>query len=598
MPLLPTRQPIQLSIADDSEPEDTNTLNTLRWYTTCLCLRTSSIRLPEDAPTDFYTDNTTYDASLSPRDALRNILSPQSEERESVTGHHIQKTRIVNPFGTSPSDHNQFVDFHASLISQVEEAEELSDHRISALFSDQTKIDAAMCDLSIATTGIADQTQCDQELVDVSGSSSDTCVNTAILRDMKASEQTNKEESPLDDVTQCIPLATGNDYHDTEHPLGRMSEDLVEYMKSTDSCSLSTAENQQSRSTTATDLEAETRDDKTTYPMNSNEWDAYEHKTAENPEITRSTLPAQQDFPIAALTRAPFARYESSPNPMDPQRYPHTKDTSTEMSDHQDDTQTTSTRRSSMAAVAHSLLGDKLDDLTGKLAYIKKNIIMSMDMDDEDDSWDEGTSPNPVSDQGAQRRPSTDPLSSFLFGARQTDDNQSSEVDQHGNERADLAKPFMQVGSSIMRFVDQIGGREESRSFSPSSFFASLAGPSSPPRESDNGVVQHRGSAQTLGRDSRATARHVISISEASEDDPADSEEEELFDFSKVITMGKHMRTYSETTIDNSLRLLSQAVDRLKNAQKQDSLPEYPDSPTIAHDTYSPEHHLPDTKLL
>lgn len=42
-------------------------------------------------------------------------------------------------------------------------------------------------------------------------------------------------------------------------------------------------------------------------------------------------------------------------------------------------------RRSSVAAVAHSLLGDKLDDFTEKLAYIRKNIIMSLDDDDEDD---------------------------------------------------------------------------------------------------------------------------------------------------------------------------------------------------------------------
>lgn len=37
------------------------------------------------------------------------------------------------------------------------------------------------------------------------------------------------------------------------------------------------------------------------------------------------------------------------------------------------------------ASIAQSLLGDKLDDFTEKLAFIKKNIIMSIDSDEEDD---------------------------------------------------------------------------------------------------------------------------------------------------------------------------------------------------------------------
>lgn len=43
-------------------------------------------------------------------------------------------------------------------------------------------------------------------------------------------------------------------------------------------------------------------------------------------------------------------------------------------------------RRSSIVATAaHSILGDKLDDFTEKLAFIKKNIIMSIDSDDDED---------------------------------------------------------------------------------------------------------------------------------------------------------------------------------------------------------------------
>lgn len=42
-------------------------------------------------------------------------------------------------------------------------------------------------------------------------------------------------------------------------------------------------------------------------------------------------------------------------------------------------------RRSSVAQVAQTYLGDKLEDLTEKLTFIKKNIIMSLEEDDEDE---------------------------------------------------------------------------------------------------------------------------------------------------------------------------------------------------------------------
>lgn len=50
----------------------------------------------------------------------------------------------------------------------------------------------------------------------------------------------------------------------------------------------------------------------------------------------------------------------------------------------------TGKRRPSVASVAHSFLGDKLDDFTEKLAYIRKNIIMSLDDNNNDDDDDDG----------------------------------------------------------------------------------------------------------------------------------------------------------------------------------------------------------------
>lgn len=49
-------------------------------------------------------------------------------------------------------------------------------------------------------------------------------------------------------------------------------------------------------------------------------------------------------------------------------------------------------RASIVSTAAHSLLGDKLDDFTEKLAYIKKNIIMSSDSDEEDEEVDNAES--------------------------------------------------------------------------------------------------------------------------------------------------------------------------------------------------------------
>lgn len=47
----------------------------------------------------------------------------------------------------------------------------------------------------------------------------------------------------------------------------------------------------------------------------------------------------------------------------------------------------TQDRKSSIVSnAAHSILGDKLDDFTEKLAFIKKNIIMNQDSDDEEEA--------------------------------------------------------------------------------------------------------------------------------------------------------------------------------------------------------------------
>jgi hypothetical protein len=61
----------------------------------------------------------------------------------------------------------------------------------------------------------------------------------------------------------------------------------------------------------------------------------------------------------------------------------------TKNKDIEDEETAQNNRRSSVVATAaQSILGDKLDDFTEKLAFIKKNIIMSVDSDEEYDDED------------------------------------------------------------------------------------------------------------------------------------------------------------------------------------------------------------------
>jgi hypothetical protein len=87
-----------------------------------------------------------------------------------------------------------------------------------------------------------------------------------------------------------------------------------------------------------------------------------------------------------------------------------TTDTPNEPQTSQDKSQRpTHVRRTSVAQVAQSYLGDKLEDLTEKLTFIKKNIIMSLeeDEDEEDEFADSTYTPRPSRSQ--QMRPKAMP---------------------------------------------------------------------------------------------------------------------------------------------------------------------------------------------
>lgn len=89
------------------------------------------------------------------------------------------------------------------------------------------------------------------------------------------------------------------------------------------------------------------------------------------------------EFPATTLTRTPYQPIPIMHHDIIPAIGPRTSSHPSVLS--QPTPQQPTGRRPSVVAVAQSLLGDKLDDFTEKLAFIKKNIIMSMDSDEEEE---------------------------------------------------------------------------------------------------------------------------------------------------------------------------------------------------------------------
>ncbi|KAI7867281.1 hypothetical protein BDF14DRAFT_1743166 [Spinellus fusiger] len=203
-------------------------------------------------------------------------------------------------------------------------------------------------------------------------------------------------------------------------------------------------------------------------------------------------------------------------------------------------------QRSPVAAVAHSLLGDKLDDFTEKLAFIKKNIIMSIE--DEDD-WNEPRI-SPTDNQvpfkypmtpsmSAQTQgPMSDPLTHFFEESKGTKSTppgtSASSQEPHRPLHRRSSSLLDEVRPTIARFMHQIGG-EEGPSFSPSSIFAALAGPSSTTTE-DMGEGENEHPKQ-LRSHSKSKLDKTVQYSTLEEEQEAEREEdfEDLFDFSKTM---------------------------------------------------------------
>ncbi|KAI9244637.1 hypothetical protein EDC94DRAFT_653863 [Helicostylum pulchrum] len=171
---------------------------------------------------------------------------------------------------------------------------------------------------------------------------------------------------------------------------------------------------------------------------------------------------------------------------------PQTDPLSIPAQDHKQVTQ----RRSSMA---QSILGDKLDDFTEKLAFIKKNIIMNTDSDEEDE-------------EEADNAEET--LKKIALLKQETTTSAPVETPRPLHRRT---SSLMDVAPTLARFINQISAGHE---------------PSSSQEE--------------------------------------DQDEEELFDFTKVIEIGKNVRSFSEGFVGNGIRMLNDVATRIKTSSEEE----------------------------
>ncbi|KAG0177347.1 hypothetical protein DFQ28_006031 [Apophysomyces sp. BC1034] len=173
--------------------------------------------------------------------------------------------------------------------------------------------------------------------------------------------------------------------------------------------------------------------------------------------------------------------------------------------------------------MAHSLLGDRYDDITEKLVYLKNSIVMNTD-DEEDASDNEAL-------RSAEREPKR---------------RSSVELPVHSNSKPPIERQHRR-SSSLMSVARLISGEE---TFSASSFLAALAGPT------------HQG----------PSSQHHPCPPLPEEDQLVEEDEEEfedLFDFTKVLEMGKNVRTFTDDVMGSSIRLFKDFRDGVKEANEE-----------------------------
>lgn len=134
----------------------------------------------------------------------------------------------------------------------------------------------------------------------------------------------------------------------------------------------------------------------------------------------------------------------------------------------------------------------------------------------------------------------------------------------------------MDAVPTIARFMNQIGGgspatpesststnvplsssQTSTSSFSPSSLFSALAGPMPEP-------------SSTSASNKKASEKRAIQEEDGSGNDDAEEEEEELFDFTKVLEIGKNVKTFGEGFVGNGIRMFNDVATRVKTTVEEE----------------------------
>ncbi|GAN01691.1 hypothetical protein MAM1_0010d01125 [Mucor ambiguus] len=457
----------------------------------------------------------TIDDYLDPRSpvSIEVLLQEQEEELDHYFGQTDDEDAYHGPpKKLGPLDLN-FETTNSSFFEE-EDAQFLSEHRISAILVDRPKLSGAH--IFKENTHAMEQELFDVVVPTKSTSTGSISSRRFAFKRVEPSEEEEEEGEEQQDVDIKVKEIEPNTTTQIPSPqeLTSITNKLSPYTTSASSLSASS-----STSTTSVLLPSITNT--SVQPM---EQQFVNGKANESSQLVSPVLTADlsesnykiatsfqngpqkhvNEFPATTLTRVPYQPLpplQISPPSFSPSasastssHHPHTL-INPQTSASSLSTSHTPGRRPSLVTTAQSILGDKLDDFTEKLAFIKKNIIMSMDNDDDEDN--DGDSYNHY--YNADRR-----ISQEMYRKRAGSFGKSDEMSR---------APRLSSNNST-----------------------SLLTP--PPRSSS--IIQNH---------------------------PSTEEEDEIFD--KVVAISKNVRTFGEGVMGNGLRMFNNLSTRIKNAQQQ-----------------------------
>ncbi|KAI8082517.1 uncharacterized protein B0P05DRAFT_537368 [Gilbertella persicaria] len=198
-------------------------------------------------------------------------------------------------------------------------------------------------------------------------------------------------------------------------------------------------------------------------------------------------------------------------------------------------------RRTSIVSTAtQSLLGEHITD---KLAFIKNSIIMNSDDEQEEES-------------------------------NATINNKDSDVEDIPRTLHRRASSILKVGQDIVKMISGVAEEEQevqdtdhklsssvssttSSFMTPSSLFSALTGAIPESSFSSSSV-------STKKRQEEGLVNNIIQ--------EEDEEDEELFDFTKVIEIGKNVKTFSKGVVGNSIRMFSDVATQIKTSIEEEEI--------------------------